>query len=193
MQPSTVEQNKDELTPKQELFCHIYTHNRQLFGNATLSYAEAYDYGLDELSQEKPVLGYDSKGEPNKWGESEYTKAYNVCSAQGSRLLRNQKIDDRIRELMNLLMRDSIVDAELISIVLHGEKDSDRVAAIKEYNKLKQRILDKVDHTTGGEKIIGINYVIPGQEITAKDIGKMGDVMVVKIPDSTNEHQTDTQ
>ena len=39
------------LNPKEELFCRYYTQNEALFGNATLSYAEAYGYGLDELSK----------------------------------------------------------------------------------------------------------------------------------------------
>ena len=30
------------LNPRQELFCRYYTQNDELFGNATLSYAEAY-------------------------------------------------------------------------------------------------------------------------------------------------------
>jgi hypothetical protein len=38
------------LTPQQELFCRFYTQNEHLFGNATLSYAEAYGFKLDELS-----------------------------------------------------------------------------------------------------------------------------------------------
>jgi hypothetical protein len=31
-------------------FCRYYTQNEKLFGNATHSYAEAYDYKLDTLS-----------------------------------------------------------------------------------------------------------------------------------------------
>jgi hypothetical protein len=38
------------LNPQCELFCRYYTQNEKLFGNATHSYAEAYDYKLDTLS-----------------------------------------------------------------------------------------------------------------------------------------------
>jgi hypothetical protein len=32
------------------LFCRFYTQNEKLFGNATHSYEEAYNYHLDPLS-----------------------------------------------------------------------------------------------------------------------------------------------
>jgi hypothetical protein len=39
------------LKPQQELFCRYYTQDFSLCGNATLSYAEAYEYKLDELAR----------------------------------------------------------------------------------------------------------------------------------------------
>lgn len=147
----------NELNLQQEAFCRFYTQNRELFGNATLAYAEAYNYRLDELSREDEI---DEKGN-KKPNTSEYDRAYNTCSVNGSRLLRISKIDERIRDLLNEMLLDKVIDAELVSIILKGEKDSDRVAAIREYNKLKQRIIEKTDLTSRGEKITGISYVLP--------------------------------
>jgi hypothetical protein len=42
------EQEQTELNAKRELFCRYYTQNSELFGNATLSYAEAFDYKLED-------------------------------------------------------------------------------------------------------------------------------------------------
>lgn len=152
-----MEENKEnpisvDLTPKQELFCRYYTQNTALFGNATLAYAEAYDYSLDELSQERPVLETDEEGNAIKYGVSDYDKAYNVCSVQGSKTLRIPKIQERLVKLLNEYMKDEVVDAQLMKVIISGE-DKDKVAAIKEYNKLRQRIVDKFDHTSGGKPI----------------------------------------
>lgn len=144
---------EEVLTPQQELFCRYYAQNNELFSNGTLSYAEAYDYKLDELSTEAPVLDTDDKGEPIKWGDSDYKKAYDVCSANASRLLRNEKIQARIVVLMNEWMKDEIVDSELFKVIKQNYKLESKIAAIREYNKLKQRITEKVDHTTKGEPI----------------------------------------
>lgn len=151
-----------ELTLQQEMFCQYYINNDALFGNATLSYAEAYDYKLDELSTEKPVLANNADGTPTEWGDSEYTLAYNTCSACSSKLLRNNKINERVKKLLNELLKDEEVDAELARIIKNG-KDSDKISAIKEYNALKQRIVKKTetDITSKGEKITGIELIVP--------------------------------
>ena len=78
---------EEELNPKQILFCRFYTQNDELFGNATLAYAEAYGYELESLSKERPITQED----PLKYGDSEYTLGYNTCSVLGSKLLRNNK------------------------------------------------------------------------------------------------------
>jgi hypothetical protein len=49
--PDAIE-NEHGLLPKQELFCNYYTMPGDFFGNATLAYAEAYNFTLDTLSQE---------------------------------------------------------------------------------------------------------------------------------------------
>lgn len=161
-----------ELTPQQELFCRYYAQNTELFGNATLSYAEAYDYKLDERSREQPILARNTKGEPTEFGDSEYKIIYDQCSSHGSRLIRNGKIQERVRVLLNEFMRDDVIDAQLLKVIVEG-KDQDKVAAIKEYNKLKQRIIDKQDITSGGKPIPiygGQSTNIPGHNSNKEDI-----------------------
>lgn len=130
-----------ELTPQQELFCRFYTQNSELFSNATLSYAEAYEYKLDECSQERPIVS----NNPTVYGESEYQKAYNTCSALASRLLRNDKIQKRVVQLLNEYLKDEVVDAELAKVIMQSYKLESKIAGIREYNKLKQRIIDRAE------------------------------------------------
>lgn len=128
-----------------ELFCQFYVKNDALFGNGTLAYAEAYDFKLDELSRDDAL--YD---EVNKLiQDSTYTRAYNVCSVQASKLLRVPKIQERIIVLLNEILKDDVVDSELAKVIKQNHKLDSKVAAIKEYNKLRNRITDnvKVTHT----------------------------------------------
>ena len=127
------------LNPRQEKFVRLYTQNDELFGNATLSYALAYDYNLDTLE-----------------GEAK-TKSYDTCRSLASRLLTNDNIQKRKIELLNELLKNEIVDAKLAELIKGGD-----MMAIREYNKLKGRITDKMDisgkafeHFTGQEKRYG--------------------------------------
>jgi hypothetical protein len=155
-----------KLNPQQELFCRFYTQNEALFGNATLSYAEAYKFGLDDLLDEAPT-----NEDGQVVGKSPYRLAYDTCSSLGWRLLRNEKIQARVTELLNEILKDDVVDAQLARLIMSGDGPT-RVAAIREYNKLRQRIVDKVDHTTGGKPLI-----LPAEIITKNGLnpGAKGD------------------
>ena len=159
---------EDTLTPKQEAFCRNYTQIRSLFGNATLSYAEAYGYDLDNAPKDDGIyrlidgrefpeylyvdLPTDEKSGAKLIQSCTHTKMESTCASAGSRLLRNVKIDERITKLLNEMMNDDVIDARLTEIALNG-KDQDSINAIKEYNKLKQRIIDKKDITSNGQSI----------------------------------------
>jgi hypothetical protein len=123
------------LNPNQELFCRYYAQGEGTFGNATLSYAAAYEIGLGD-----PTL-VDKDGNP--LSAKLYPEEYNTCSANGSRLLRNDKVQERIRVLLNELLKDEIVDAELAKVIKQDGDLAPKVAAIKEFNKLRGRIIDK--------------------------------------------------
>lgn len=166
------------LTLKQERFCFNYTQNEEYHGNATLSYADAYEYDLDSLpkndgtykTKEGEILyGHEIDSmaqagaiyktakvvEPSTW-----KKTYDLCSSLGSRLRRNAKIQSRCRDLLNEFMVENVVDARLTKIIVYGS-DDDAINAIKEFNKLRGRIIDKKDITSQGERVVGFTLVPP--------------------------------
>jgi len=126
----------DELNEKQELFCKLYATDREFFGNGTRSYIEAYN----------------PPREKENW--------YDIASASASRLLRNVKIYTRINAILaETGLNDVAVDKQM-SMLIHQHADfSSKLGAIKEYNKLKQRIINKSDLMSGGKEIKG-NVII---------------------------------
>jgi len=146
------------LTPQQELFCQYYVKNDEMFGNATRAYAEAFGYDLDNMSNERPVevLPDGTKKEE----KSEYEKAYNICGVEGHKQLRKPKVNDRVVALLNEILTNEVVDSELAKVMKQDHKLDAKVNAIKEYNKLRGRIIEKRDVTSGGQPITVnlINY-----------------------------------
>lgn len=202
----------DELTVKQELFCQFYTQNTKLFGNATLAYAEAYGFELDEADKLDEVIEFASgevmtlrekedldfkgllpKGKYRTIQSSTYTSKYNSCSASSSQLLRNPKIDRRIVELLNDSLTDANIDAEITKVIKQNNDLGAKMRAIGEYNKLRQRIVDKVDHTSKGEKIGGFNFIMP-EEPVVKPTAELP-ALNIEMPDEHNnsDNQTDIQ
>lgn len=124
------EKVEPSLNPKQELFCQLYATNRDMFGNGVEAYAEAYDLDM-------------SKG-PD----------YNTARTNASRLLTNANILKRIDELLELgPLNNTTVDKQLAFVITQNADLSSKVAAIREYNKLKARITEKIDHTTKGKAL----------------------------------------
>ena len=119
------------INPKNELFCQYYAKDELCFGNATLSYAEAYGY-FDKIAEHKNT-----------------DLVYNQCSVSGKKLLRIAKIKARVTELLNEWLKDDIVDAELAKVIRQDYDLSVKVSAIKEYNKLKSRIVEKHELSVG--------------------------------------------
>lgn len=125
------------LTPQQALFCKLYTKRGDTFGNATLSYAIAYDYELPKDDNGKNIIT-----------SSEYL----TCSANGSRLLTNDNVEKAIQQGMLELLNDNAVDARLSEILYKGQ-ETNSIQAIKIHNELKQRITKKLDITSGGRPL----------------------------------------
>jgi hypothetical protein len=110
-----------KLNPKQELFCQYFASDREFFGNGIQSYVEAYDIDLTK------------KG------------AYNTAKVNAHRLLTKANILVRIDELFEAGgLNDSFVDKQLEKLITQDAEYSAKVAAIKEYNQLKQRITKKI-------------------------------------------------
>ena len=128
---------------KGELFCRFYVQNAALFANATLSYAEAYDYKLDTLSNDAVYSEPGEDGKRKKLDDSEYDKAYHVCAVEGSTLLKNPDIQARITTLLNEMLKDEVVDSQLAKLILQDDDSRAKIEGIKEYNKLRGRIIDK--------------------------------------------------
>lgn len=135
------QRREDALNPKQEMFCRLYATNRVYFANATLSYAAAYELNIEDK------------------------KVYNTASMAGSRLMGNDKILKRINELLGAITNEE-VDQELAYVIKQNDELSSKVAAIREWNKVKGRIVDKIDATSDGKpiaQVIGFTYVKPEQ------------------------------
>lgn len=124
----------NELNDKQRLFAWLYVSDRDCFANATRSYMAAYEM---ENSQ------------------------YDTARTNGTRLLANARIAGYINDLLDKQFEDKEVDRALALAISQNKDMRSKVAAIGEYNKLKARITDKVDLTSKGEPITGINYILP--------------------------------
>lgn len=109
------------LNPKQLLFCKLYASDKEFFGNGVESYAEAYNFDLTAR-----------KGN------------YEIAKSAASRLLTNVNVLAHINELLEEGgLNDAFVDKQLHFVITQNAEFSSKVAAIREYNKLKQRITDK--------------------------------------------------
>lgn len=110
------------LNLRQEKFCQLYSTEVEFFGNGTQSYIEAYDIDVDK------------KG------------AYNAARANASELLTKANILERINELLELAaLNDTFVDKQLSFVITQNADFGSKMAAIREYNKLKARITDKTE------------------------------------------------
>jgi hypothetical protein len=143
---------KEKLTFRQELFVRCYTQNEELAGNATLSYAYAYGHDLENADRTRETYE-DDLGVHTIPGTSAYDRIYDNCSANASRLLRNDKITRFINQYFNELLTDERVDRELAWMITRGD-GATKMAAIREYNALKQRITKKVEVNTKGSAIV---------------------------------------
>jgi hypothetical protein len=139
----------DALKAKRELFCQYFAKNSELFGNATLSYAEAFDYRLDELPDDDAVYEQVEDETTGEIGDgkliqpSTRARAYHVCGVESSKLLKKPEIQERITVLLNELLKDEIVDAELAKLIKQDGELPVKIRAINEYNKVRGRIIDK--------------------------------------------------
>ena len=116
---------RGDLNPKQEKFSQLYATEIEFFGNGVQSYIEAYDPDTSKRN----------------W--------YKSACVIASKLLSNAKVCARITELLEQDgLNDQHVDKQLLFMITQFDDKSSKLAAIKEYNKLKQRITDKaeVDH-----------------------------------------------
>lgn len=120
------------LLPKQELFCQLYLKgNRKQFGNATQCYIDAYNIDIHL---------YNENGTPDY---EQNTKNYNTARATGSENLAKLHIKARINEILKATFTDSSVDDETAKIIAQDNDLGSKLGAIKEYNRLCERVKEK--------------------------------------------------
>uniref|UniRef100_A0A6M3ILW4 Putative terminase n=1 Tax=viral metagenome TaxID=1070528 RepID=A0A6M3ILW4_9ZZZZ len=117
-----------KLNPNQKMFCELYAGGGEYFGNAAWSYVLAYKLDI-------PVISY-------KLLTNEQRKVYDSACAMAVTLLRNVKVKNFCNDLVDALIKDEIVDRELVKVILQMDELSPKVAAIREYNQLKKRVSD---------------------------------------------------
>lgn len=107
-----------------EMFCQYYTSPTEFFGNGVQSYAAAYNIDLTQPG------------------------AYKSCLASASNALTNRNILRRIDSLLQEGgLTDQFVDKQLLFLITQNADFNPKLGAIREYNKMKQRIVEKVEHT----------------------------------------------
>lgn len=108
------------LSLREELFCQLFSSDKEFFANGVESYAEAFNMDI-----------------------TEYRK-YKVAQNGASRLLSKPIILNRINEMLELRgLNDAFVDKQLELLITQNAEFSAKLGGIKEYNKLKARITDK--------------------------------------------------
>lgn len=136
-----------------ERFCFLYASgfSQEMFGNAMKSYTDAYGYTekLDKLEEELVVIKY-SKEEERKKKRQEIIRMQNVVKSCGSRMLTKADIIARCDYFLSLLCSDKTADNELAFLMTQRKDLMSKTAAIREYNRVKNRVQDKV----GGELVV---------------------------------------
>jgi len=111
---------KKKLNPKQELFCKLYATDRDCFGNGVQAYLKVYS------TKKKPI-------------------SYKAARVSAFDLLTKPNICDRIREQIDIYISDEVVDKELGMVILQYADIPSKVAAVREYNKVKSRVINKFE------------------------------------------------
>lgn len=140
--------------PKHELFAHLYAgyKNQSLFGNGTQCYAFAYGYSEKILKNNETIEELISSRKPGYTVKEKALKAanrrmLNVASVEATRLLANPKILERLNVLLDSVFNDADMDRELVFVAMQRKDLNSKVAAIREYNRVKDRASDKVTGT----------------------------------------------
>ena len=129
---------KKGLTAKQEKFCQMFAKDRDCFGNGTQTFLKVFK---------------------KKDGTSQ---TYRTAQSNAYKLLTKPHITKRIRELIDIYISDEVVDKELGAVIQQWGEIPSKVAAIREYNRVKGRISpEKVEVTI--KKIEGFNFIKPKQ------------------------------
>lgn len=115
----------DRLTPEQDEFCKLYATDFECFGNGIRAYIIAY--GL------------------NPTNPCDYANAGN----NASKSLDKPHIIKRINELLDAQgLNNLYADKQLLFLISQHEDKATKLQAIKEYNKMRGRIIDRQEIDT---------------------------------------------
>lgn len=103
-----------DLNERHKLFCLLYTTDAQCFGNATRSYIHAYDLRTDKQKKSARQMGYF--------------------------LLTNVYIKGYIDNLFKAVFTNKGADTALSELINQRKDLNARLGAIREFNKLKNRV-----------------------------------------------------
>lgn len=139
------------VSTENENFLRFYIHGQDTRNNITLSVAMAKNVDLETLSrvndmEEVTVNGKIVKRE--KLNTSEYDRKCQVFAVTGHRWLRSPRGNARRMQLTSELLKDHIVDNEMAKVIIQDKDLTAKNTAMREYNKLKQRIVDRKDIRT---------------------------------------------
>lgn len=118
-----------------------------MFGNGTLCYMEVY-------------------GQADENGKK---MSYMAAAAAASRLLKNVKVINRITELLETGGFNEVnVDKQHLFLINQFSDLKSKMAAIKEFNVLKNRVKNKLDLTSDG-KPIGVVFLPPKAPLPSEE------------------------
>lgn len=132
--------------PKWELFCWLYAgyHNANLFGNGTQCYMQAYGLNarIDALELRKAdVIEEHEEGYTTVVAQidAEMRGIKNGARTGGSDNLAKPNIRARIDYLVDSYITNDHSDRELQYVIMQRKDLNSKVAAIREFNRLKDR------------------------------------------------------
>jgi len=122
------------LTAKQKMFCELYV-SKEFFANGVQSYIEAYNV------------------------DTSIKGAYQSAKAAASENLTKLNLLDYINQLLELSgLNDEFVDKQTTFLITQNADFNTKLGAIREYNKLRQRIISKSEETIN-HKFSGFDFL----------------------------------
>lgn len=125
-----------KINPQQKQFCDYYL-SKDFLGNGVMAYAEAYNKDLTDIKQ------------------------YNVSKVEASKFLTKPNILSYLEtKLEEIGFNDVHIDKQLLFIIRQNADFGSKLGAIREYNKLKSRIQDKMQVIQNNVQVNNINFNI---------------------------------
>lgn len=143
---------------EKEIFLRLFIQGQETRNNKTRSYIMAKGQNPDEwdktpLTREiTDRMGKKRNIEIPK--SSEYDKKYHVAETTAYQWLCQPRVNARRMQLTSELLKDHIVDNEMMKVIIQDKDLTAKNTAMREYNKLAQRIVDRKDIRTQSVGVI---------------------------------------